>query len=97
MMNLLKNLFKKCNHKLLIYGGGIMFKYNNKQYYIASENHTGIFKTEVTINKSYVSKILKMENNIIKEEVEIDSDERKIILNSLIFELEDFGYQVNIF
>ena len=97
MMNLLKNIFKKCNHKLLIYGGGIIFKYNNQQYYIASENQTGIFKTEVTINKSHVSRILKMENNIIKEEVEIDYNEKKIILNSLISELEDFGYQVNIF
>ena len=96
-MNILKNLFKKRNHKLLLYGGGILFRYNNQQYYIESENHTAIFKTVVLINKNHVRKVLKIENHIVKEDVETDSNERKIILNSLISELKDFGYQVNIF
>jgi len=97
MMNILKYLFKKRNHKLLLYGGGILFRFNNQQYYIASENHTTIFKTEVAIDKNFIRKVLKIENNIIKEEVEIDSDEERIIFKSLILELEYFGYEVNIF
>jgi len=93
-MNLLSKLFKKRNYKLLLYGGGILYKYKKRQYYIGSENYTTFCKTEVSINRKNIREVFN--GNYLDSDfhTHLNSEEKKIILNSLITELNTFGCHV---
>lgn len=96
-MNLLTKMFKKRNYKLLLYGGGMLFNYKNKQYYIGSESYITLFKTEVVINRNDIRRVINGNYLNLEDEGQIQIEEKKIILDSLISELEAFGCNVTCF